>query len=183
MKLYLDPGHGGHDPGASRNGLVEKEVALDIALTIRSLLIQEFEDVEVKMSRSDDRTVSLTQRTTEANNWGADFFLSIHLNAFNRSAQGYEDYIHDSLDNDSQTARYQNTLHREITKVNNLTNRGQKQANFHVLRETRMSALLTENGFIDNSNDANLIKQDAWRLEVARGCVNGLASAFQLRSK
>jgi N-acetylmuramoyl-L-alanine amidase len=183
MKLYLDPGHGGSDNGASGNGLLEKEVNLDIALRIRNTLLNSYDNVEVRMSRTGDTTKSLSQRTDEANAWGADYFLSIHCNAFNGSAQGYEDYIHSNLSDSSLTARYQDLLHTEITKLNQLTNRGQKKENFHVLRESNMPALLTENGFIDNFHDANLMKQASWRQAVAQGHVNGIALAFNLPPK
>lgn len=183
MKLYLDPGHGGTDSGATGNGLLEKNINLDIALRIRTLLQNNYEGVQVRMSRSTDATKSLQQRTNEANAWGADYFLSIHCNAFNGQARGYEDYIHNSLSDSSQTARYRNTIHAEITKLNQLRNRGKKKANFHVLRESRMSAMLTENGFIDNSQDAQLMRTASWRQTVAQGHVNGLAKAFNLRKK
>ncbi|WP_174616112.1 N-acetylmuramoyl-L-alanine amidase [Virgibacillus ihumii] len=183
MKLYLDPGHGGSDPGARGNGMAEKDIVLDIALRIRDILTSGYNRVEVKMSRTGDKSVSLEERTNEANSWGADYFLSIHCNAFNGQVQGYEDYIHDSLSDSSQTAIYQNVMHEEIIAVNRLTDRGQKKANFHVLRESVMSALLTENGFIDNEHDAALISDPSWRQTVAQGHVNGLARAFNLERK
>ncbi|MGX4670960.1 N-acetylmuramoyl-L-alanine amidase [Cerasibacillus sp. JNUCC 74] len=183
MKLYLDPGHGGSDNGASGNGLYEKNITLDIATRIKNILTNEYSNVQVRMSRTTDTTVSLAQRTNDANSWGADYFLSIHCNAFNGSARGYEDYIHSSLSDSSETGRYQDLLHAEITKVNNLQNRGQKKANFHVLRESAMAALLTENGFIDNPNDAALMRTASWRETVARGHINGLEKAFNLKKK
>ncbi|AIF44839.1 N-acetylmuramoyl-L-alanine amidase [Virgibacillus sp. SK37] len=181
MKLYLDPGHGGTDPGAVGNGLREKEIALDIALRIQKLIIANYVNVEVKMSRTKDSTISLQQRTNEANKWKADFFLSIHCNAFNGKGKGYEDFIYRGLSELSKTRRYQSILHQEISKVNQLANRGRKSANFHVLRETSMAALLTENGFIDNKDDAILMKKISWRQQVALGHVNGIAKAFQLK--
>lgn len=183
MKLYLDPGHGGADPGASGNGLKEKDIVLDIAHRIRTILINNYENVEVRMSRTNDSSKSLSQRTNEANSWGADYYLSVHCNAFNGSAQGYEDYIHSSLTDASPTAAYQAILHAEISKINELNNRGQKKANFHVLRESTMPALLTENGFIDNAHDANLMKQSSWLEKVAEGHVNGLERAFDIQHK
>ncbi|MFC0561363.1 N-acetylmuramoyl-L-alanine amidase [Halalkalibacter alkalisediminis] len=183
MKLYLDPGHGGSDPGAQGNGLREKDIVLDIALRIRSILVNHYENVEVRMSRTSDISKSLAERTNEANTWNADYFLSIHANAFNGTARGYEDYIHSSLSDSSTTAQYRDHMHAEITKVNQLPNRGKKKANFHVLRETTMPALLTENGFIDNPEDAALMKDSTWRQQVAQGHVNGLANAFNLQRK
>ncbi|SFD41329.1 N-acetylmuramoyl-L-alanine amidase [Lentibacillus persicus] len=181
MKLYLDPGHGGSESGARGNGLLEKDIVLDIAQRIRTILNADYDDVEVKMSRSADITKSLSQRTTEANNWGADYYLSIHCNAFNGSARGYEDYIFSGLSDDSSTARYRDIMHEELIAINRLPDRGKKKANFHVLRETTMSALLTENGFIDNDADARLISDPSWRQRVAQGHVNGLARAFDLQ--
>ena len=183
MKLYLDPGHGGSDTGALGNGLMEKNIALDIALKIRSILTSQFENVQVKMSRTGDVTKNLSQRMNEANAWGADFYLSIHCNAFNGSSRGYEDYIHTSIADTSTTAKYQNIIHAEVLKLNPLPDRGTKKANFRILRETAMPALLTENGFIDHAQDAALMKQSAWRQNVAQGHANGLEKAFNLKRK
>src|SRR5699024_296080 len=74
MKLYLDPGHGGTDPGAQGNGIKEKDITLDIAKRIRAILTDEYDGIEVRMSRTDDSTKSLAERTNEANSWKADYF-------------------------------------------------------------------------------------------------------------
>jgi N-acetylmuramoyl-L-alanine amidase len=183
MKVYIDPGHGGQDPGAQGHGLDEKDVTLAIALKLRSILQNDYENVDVKMSRSSDTTRSLSQRSSDANAWGADFFLSIHINAGPSSAQGYEDYIYSGLSDSSKTAQYQDIIHEEVVKVNQLKDRGQKRANFHVLRETNMPAILTENGFISNDHDAALMKQSSWIQKVAQGHANGIAKAFGLKRK
>ncbi|MDQ1143231.1 N-acetylmuramoyl-L-alanine amidase [Bacillus sp. SORGH_AS 510] len=183
MKLYLDPGHGGNDPGAQGNGLKEKDVTLDIALQIRTILTSDYENIEIKMSRTSDLTKSLSQRTNEANAWGADFYLAIHINAFNGTAQGYEDYIYNGLSDSSTTAKYRDIIHVEVIKLNQLVDRGKKKANFHVLRESNMPAMLSENGFIDQSHDAALMKQVSWRQKAAQGHANGLAKAFNLKPK
>lgn len=183
MKLYLDPGHGGTDPGAQGNGLNEKDITLDIALKIRTILINNYENIEVMMSRTGDITKSLSQRTNEANAWKADYYLSIHINADSGTASGYEDYIHSSLSDTSTTAKYRDIIHAEVIKLNQLKDRGKKKANFHVLRESAMPAMLSENGFIDNPQDAALMKQTSWRQNVAQGYANGIAQAFNLKAK
>src|SRR5690625_6996357 len=119
--------------------------------------------------------------TNEANAWRADFFLSININA--GSDTGYEDYIHQNLSDQSATARLRNDIHAEVIKLNDLPNRGKKKANFHVLRESKMSAMLGENGFIDHATDAAKMKQSSWIKAVARGYTNGLAKAFNLKNK
>lgn len=179
VKIYVDPGHGGSDPGAQGNGLQEKNLTLDIAIRIRDILINEYEDVEVRMSRTGDITVSLEQRTNDANSWGADYFLSIHINA--GGGTGFESYRYPNAS--SETARYQSVIHPEIVLESLFRDRGMKVANFHVLRETRMSALLTENGFIDHATDASRLEDDSFRESIARGHVIGLEKAFQLRKK
>ncbi|MFZ7946214.1 N-acetylmuramoyl-L-alanine amidase [Neobacillus sp. 19] len=181
MKLYLDPGHGGTDTGASGNGLKEKDLTVDIALKINSLLNQRYENIEVKMSRTGDTTKSLSQRTNEANAWGADYYMAIHINA--GGGTGYEDYIYSGLSDSSATATYRAIIHAEVIKSNQLLDRGMKKANFHVLRESAMPAFLSENGFIDRAEDAALMKQASWRQRVAEGHVNGLAKAFGLKTK
>ncbi len=90
FKLYLDPGHGGSDSWAIGNNLKEKDVVLDIALRIRNILINEYENVDIKMSRTTDVYRTLNERTDEANSWEADYFLSIHVNSYNGQVQGYE---------------------------------------------------------------------------------------------
>ncbi|GAA0428358.1 sporulation-specific N-acetylmuramoyl-L-alanine amidase [Lentibacillus halophilus] len=183
MKLYLDPGHGGSDTGAQGNGMNEKDINLDISLRIRTMLTKQYHDADVTMSRTDDSSKRLSERTDEANAWGADYYLSIHCNSFNGSAQGYEDYIHSSLSDTSATADYQDTIHTAVAKADQLADRGQKKANFHVLRETTMPALLTENGFIDNDHDAALMRDSSWRHDVAQAHVTGLANAFHLKPR
>ncbi|MEK5108601.1 N-acetylmuramoyl-L-alanine amidase [Cytobacillus sp. FSL K6-0129] len=178
VKIYIDPGHGGTDPGAVGNGLQEKALTLQIAQRVRELL-SNYNNVEVRMSRTGDQTRSLSDRTNDANSWGADYFMSIHINA--GGGTGYEDFIYPGVG--APTTTYQNLIHEEIMKLVNFSDRGKKSANFHVLRETAMPAILTENGFIDNVNDANKLRQASFIQSIAQGHVNGLVRAFGLQRK
>src|SRR5699024_7368017 len=92
VKIFIDPGHGGNDPGAQGHGLKEKDLTLDIANRIVKYLNQ-YQSVEIKMSRTTDKTVSLSERTKMANDWGADYFVSVHINSC-CGATGFESYIH-----------------------------------------------------------------------------------------
>ncbi|GIN65795.1 N-acetylmuramoyl-L-alanine amidase [Bacillus sonorensis] len=180
MKIYLDPGHGGSDSGATGNGLAEKNVTLAIALKINDILLTEYRNAETRLSRTTDKTVTLQERTDDANSWGADLFVSIHTNAFDGTAYGYEDYIYSGLSDESVTALYQRIIHEEVIKLNGLRDRGMKKANFHVLRETVMHAILTENGFIDHPDDSAKMKSATWIEQTARGHVNGIAKCLGL---
>lgn len=179
-KIYLDPGHGGTDPGTTGNGLQEKNVTLTIALKVRSILNRDYEGHSIRMSRTTDKTVSLAARTNDANRWGANLFVSVHINA--GGGVGYEDFIYNgSVSNN--TAAYRDKIHAEIIKQVDFTNRGKKRANFHVLRESRMPAVLTENGFIDNAGDAAKLKSNAYLDRIALGHANGIAQALGLKKK
>lgn len=176
MKIFIDPGHGGSDPGATGNGLKEKDLTLKIAKKIKSILK---EVATVKMSRTTDKYLSLTQRTNMANKWGADYFLSIHINA--GGGTGYEDYIYNQLSDSSQAAKIRNTVHTEIMKwIPEVKNRGKKKANFAVVRQSKMPAVLTENLFIDNKEDAKLLKDGAFLDKLAKGHAYGVAKALGL---
>ncbi|HSF17395.1 MAG TPA: N-acetylmuramoyl-L-alanine amidase [Vicinamibacteria bacterium] len=89
-RVVIDPGHGGHDPGTSKGGLVEKDVVLDISRRVAKLLEEDF---DVLMTRDSDIFIPLEERTAIANTKGGDLFVSIHLNAA-RSARpsGTETY-------------------------------------------------------------------------------------------
>ncbi|WP_117169577.1 N-acetylmuramoyl-L-alanine amidase [Paraliobacillus sediminis] len=179
-KIFIDPGHGGNDPGASSNGLVEKDVTLNIALKLEQILKNSYQDVTTRLSRTTDQTVSLTNRTNNANNWDADYYLSIHINA--GGGVGFESYIwNGKFASRSETERLRSAIHNEIVETVGWRDRGKKEANFHVLRETAMPAMLTENGFIDNDTDAEEMKTPQWIEEVARGHASGIAKAFKLK--
>jgi len=179
VKIFIDPGHGGSDPGAVGNGISEKNITLQIANQIQQILLNEYQNVSVRMSRTTDQTVSLNARTSAANSWGADFYLSVHINS--GGGTGFESYVYPNVD--ALTKSYQDAIHEEVVKQTDFRDRGQKQANFHVLRESNMPALLTENGFVDNVTDANKLKDPAYINRIARGHVNGLARAFRLPRK
>lgn len=183
VKIFLDAGHGGKDFGAIGNNLHEKDVVLDLANRIKQKL-QAYENVEVKLSRNKDEYLSLSQRTDMANSWGADCYLSLHLNSVDdKSARGFESFIYSGTTNKS-TIAFQNVIHEEIIKkIGKMisTDRGKKQANFHVLRESNMQACLTENLFVSNPTDANLLKQDSFLEAIAEGHRNGLEKFFGLK--
>jgi N-acetylmuramoyl-L-alanine amidase len=92
-RIVIDPGHGGHDPGAKGGGTTEAELVLDVSLRLAQLL-QKLPGLEVVLTRKTDDYVALQERTAIANREGADLFLSIHANANSSAqAQGVETYF------------------------------------------------------------------------------------------
>src|SRR5439155_26512921 len=92
-RIVIDPGHGGHDPGAKAGETTEAGLVLDVALRLEALLAK-LPGVEVILTRRTDEFVALQERTAIANRAGADLFLSIHANASeNVQARGVETYF------------------------------------------------------------------------------------------
>jgi N-acetylmuramoyl-L-alanine amidase len=179
MKIMIDPGHGGHDPGATGFGLQEKDLNVMISKHIRDILLKDYNNLEVKMTRDTDVFVDLSERANMANSWGADYFLSIHTNA--GGGTGFESYIHTTRTAGSIQA--QDTIHPLIIDALDVRDRGKKDANFAVLRETYMPAILTENLFIDHPDDSTLLKDPSFLKSIARGHVSGLEKVFNLEKK
>lgn len=183
MLIYLDAGHGGKDGGAAANGIKEKDIVLDLCKRIKAGL-EEYQNTEVLMSRETDIFLSLDERTTKANMANADIFLSVHINsAVNTTARGFESYIYPNAG--SATSALQNVMHSEIVKqisgVAGFDDRGKKQANFAVLRQSKMKAILTENLFISNPADAALLKTDSYLDKLSTGHILGLEKFLGLK--
>lgn len=170
-KVFLDAGHGGKDPGALGNGLKEKDITLPVTLKVGNILKEH--GVTVGYSRATDVFLELSDRAKKANSFGADIFVSIHCNAFNKStAKGVETY---SYPNSTKGAKLAKLIQDSVISEKLYTvNRGTKTANFAVLRETNMPAALIELAFITNSQDADILrnKQDDLAVAVARGILN-----------
>lgn len=179
-KVFLDPGHGGSDPGAVANGLKEKDLTLKIAKAAEKYLKEKYEGVTVKMSRTGDSNPSLSARAKAANDWGADYFVSIHINS--GGGTGFESYIFNGTVS-SKTKEYQKKVHQTIVAGTGWTDRGMKRANFAVLRETKMPAILTENGFIDRKEDAAKLKDSKFIDLLGKLHAEGIAKALGLKKK
>ncbi|PZN07655.1 MULTISPECIES: N-acetylmuramoyl-L-alanine amidase [Thermaerobacter] len=181
-KVFLDPGHGGRDPGALGHGLVEKDLNLAIALAVRRHLVRH--GLTVRMSRTTDRTVPLRARTDQANAWGAHAFVSIHCNAHTEpSARGFEVW-HSVLPTSPGRilARY---LVQWLDRLTPLANRGARSRAgrggrdyYHVIRETRMPAVIVECGFLTNPDDARYLGSAAGQAQVAEAIARGILQFF-----
>lgn len=219
IKVVLDAGHGGKDPGTTGNRLLEKQVALSTTLMIGKLL-EKRPDVEVIYTRKTDVFIGLKERADIANKGKADLFISIHCNGVaTANPRGFETFVFGiarTKDN-LNTARRENsaiyfeddyeitysdynpnsaesvltyTLMQEeyldqsillasyvqtnvIDKLKQ-KDRGVKQDNFLVLRETYMPSILVELGFLTNKVDADFLKSEKGKMDMAQQIVNAV---------
>lgn len=182
--VVLDAGHGGSDPGATGFGLREKDLTLDRVLAIKKKLETEYKGVKVILTRNSDTYPSLSQRAHIANSAKADLFISDHKNAYNGQARGFETFTYSNASTASRA--YQNVIHREVysrIKKYGIPDRGQKSANYQVLRETKMPAVLLEEAFIDNKKDNDLLRSSAFKNDYVEGVVAGIAKSLGLQKK
>jgi len=167
--VTLDAGHGGRDTGAiGPTGLLEKDVVLDIAQRVRELLVRA--GIRVIMTREADVFVELADRPRVARQQGATVFVSIHANASTRpAANGSETYY---LTPQSQVLAQM--VQEELSRVPGLISRGTKTANFLVLRESDIPAVLVEVAYLSNVDEEARLRQPAFRQRVAEAVGRGV---------
>ncbi|MGG3887982.1 N-acetylmuramoyl-L-alanine amidase [Metabacillus fastidiosus] len=183
MLIAIDAGHGGKDPGAVANGLMEKNITLKLALKTGDYLKNNYH-CDVLYTRKTDVFLTLSERARIANREKADLFCSFHINSFSATAKGFETYRYPRAK--AKTAELQKIVHAEAMKTlqeHSIADRGMKQKDFAVLRETRMPAVLTEVLFLSNRKEAALLQSDDFLAKIARAHADGLAQAAGLKAK
>ncbi len=205
--VALDPGHGGSEPGASANGLVERELTWKIALYCKEAL-ESYANVEVVLTRGSDEKVSLVERVNRAVDAGANVFVSLHLNSGPASGNGAEVWY----PNDSS---YRHELHEEGAQLSSkilekltalgLTDRGIKvrdservdgegpfyypdgsiQDYYTVIeasREAGIVGIIVEHAFLSNKSDSDKLKSEAFLKELGYADAEGIAETYKLSS-
>lgn len=160
--VVIDAGHGGFDPGGIRQNIIpEKGVALDVAQRLQRSLRKS--GLNTVMTRSDDRFVTLDQRVAIANAYSNAIFMCIHFNsALRRDARGIETFYAAPTE-----AKLAGRIQRNLAATTSGDNRGVKRASFHVLRKTKMRAVLAECGFLTNAQDVALATSPRYRQTLA----------------
>jgi N-acetylmuramoyl-L-alanine amidase len=178
--IVLDPGHGGYDLGARMSACDEKSLALSTALLTKKHLTEM--GYRVILTRSRDVFMPLEQRTMIANETKGKLFVSIHFNAAkNPIAKGIEVFYYASADK-FRAFSSKKLAARVLNKIIDRTvaeNRGIKEGNFHVIRETKMPAILIEAGFMTHPDELHLLKDVNYRDKIARGIAEGIDSFFR----
>ncbi|QDH50344.1 endolysin [Bacillus phage Karezi] len=177
--IVLDAGHGGKDAGAVKGKLYEKDIVLKVVKLIKSYLEKTYTGATVKLTRSSDVFLTLSERARRANDIKADVFVSVHVNA--GGGTGFETYKYPTA-----KGLLQKSVHAATQKVlskHNLRDRGKKSANLSVVRETSMEAVLTELAFIDTDSDRKLLENESFLQEMAEAHGDGIADYLNLKKK
>jgi len=176
MKIVIDPGHSGPvEPGACAVGVRECDVVLSIATLLNERLTENGHEVLLTRTGDIDHD-GLAFRAELANANEADVFVSLHANgAANPAAHGTEVYHYPGSERGRRLAM---CLQAQLVAELNTADRGVKEADFQVLRETVCPAALVEVAFISNEVDRRLLNGYVGQLAVAVAVASGLADYF-----
>lgn len=172
-RVVIDAGHGGTDYGAIRNGINEKDITLDVAKRVESLLKKQ--GYQVTMTRTNDIYVSLQDRVSISENVSPDIFVSIHVNSSTRpEITGIEThYYHQESLNLAQT------VHSAFASAVKSNNRGLFKSKFYVINHTTSPAILIEIGFISNDNERAQLVSEKRKQDTAKSIVEGINNYFK----
>lgn len=175
--VFIDPGHGYQDSGATGNGLLEKNVNLDIATRLNNQLYGA--GALTVMSRKGDTFDSLEERVNKGAKANADIFISVHANANdNSSANGTETYYDKTYQSANSLRLAQNIQPRMVSALGT-RDRSVKTAGFYVIKYSKMPSVLLETGFVTSPIDANILKQSTKKDRLAAGITQGVSSYFR----
>lgn len=167
VKVVVDAGHGGTDPGAIGNGRKEKDIVLSISNKVNSKL--KSMGFQTIMTRSTDVYVTLANRYAIANNNKADLFVSIHANSGASSAKGIETLY-------KNYKGLAESIQSNLIAETGATNRGVKyRSDLAVLNGTKMASALVEVGFISNPTESSQIGTNSYQEKLATAIVKGVA--------
>ncbi|MEY8370557.1 N-acetylmuramoyl-L-alanine amidase [Aerococcaceae bacterium 50-4] len=171
--IVLDPGHGGIDPGAVTEGLYEKEVTLQTALTVKERL--ETAGVNVIMTRDDDSDVALSDIPYTANQAEADLMISFHYDAIETTgASGTTAYYYG--DDSIPVAQ---AIQGQLMEQSALESNGVKFGDFQVIRDLAGEGVLLELGYMSTPSDVAVFSQEEYWNQVADSIYNGLTLYYQ----
>ncbi len=172
-KVVIDAGHGGSDVGATRKGIYEKNITLEIAKMVEKMLKKQ--GYGVLMTRSDDTYVSLQDRVAYSEAYAPDIFVSIHVNSStNEAPNGIETHYYHS-----ESIPLAQSVHSSLASSIKANDRGTFKSKFYVINHTTAPAILIETGFISNTAERGQIVTTARKQATAKAIVEGINNYFK----
>ena len=174
-RIALDAGHGGSDPGAVYKGRQEKDDTLDLTLAVGDILKKN--GIDVYYTRTTDEYETPFKKATDANNSGADLFVSIHRNSSENPNQysGVETLVYSDTGLKAEVAR---NINNQLEDAGFKNLGVDERKNLVVLKRTKMPAVLVEVGFINNDKDNYLFDEefDSIAQAIADGILESIPS-------
>ena len=174
-RIALDAGHGGSDPGAVYKGRQEKDDTLDLTLAVGDILKKN--GIDVYYTRTTDEYETPFKKATDANNSGADLFVSIHRNSSENPNQysGVETLVYSDTGLKAEVAR---NINKQLEDAGFKNLGVDERKNLVVLKRTKMPAVLVEAGFINNDKDNYLfyVEFDSFAQAIADGILESIPS-------
>lgn len=174
-RIALDAGHGGSDPGAVYKGRQEKDDTLDLTLAVGDILKKN--GIDVYYTRTTDEYETPFKKATDANNSGADLFVSIHRNSSENPNQysGVETLVYSDTGLKAEVAR---NINNQLEDAGFKSLGVDERKNLVVLKRTKMPAVLVEVGFINNDKDNYLFDEefDSIAQAIADGILESIPS-------
>lgn len=183
--IYLDPGHGGVDPGAYYGGIKEEDINLDIAFKLREELekvgatvyLTRDGDYDLSNNAVDRKRNDLYKRVKLINNSGCDMYLSLHLNATKSTSWHGAQVFYDDIND--KNIKLATILQRQL-KVDLKTNRKYKEVtNGYIYRRVKIPGVLVEMGFLSNPYEREKLKTENYQYLIARSLVKGIEIYFE----
>lgn len=186
--IYIDPGHGGLDPGAMYGGIMEKDINLEISKKIESKLLElgaivymtRYGDYDLSVNNTINRKRSdLSRRSNIINKSDCDLFISIHLNAEEtNNYRGAQAFYAETNDKNVEIAKlFQEDFKKEL----NSTRKYKKDNSLYLQKRIKVPGVLLEVGFLSNANERYLLKQKTYQEKVSTTIVNSIIKYFKTK--
>ena len=181
--VVIDAGHGGSQPGAKKNGYMEKDINLEIVLKMKELL-DTMENVRVYYTRLSDAHVELQDRAALARESEANLFISIHQNSMPHDSSSTNGVLvyYDMNAEDSPTNSYALAMicKEELVAATGATDKGlQTNNNLHIVREAKVPVALVECGFMSNKEELNKLISSEYQEKIAMALCNAIVRALE----
>ena len=181
--VIIDPGHGGGDPGAiGLTGTLEKDINLNIALKLQKFIEQSggitlmtrTEDEMLAQNKRED--MKLRKRLREENS--GDIFISIHLNSFpQESCKGAQTFYANNEESKSLAEKIQKNMVKFLEEDNSRV--AKKLIDVYLLKDVNVPSVIVECGFLSNSREEKLLKDEEYQSRVAFSIFAGLCEYFE----
>lgn len=175
--IVVDAGHGGDHPGTNRNDILEKDITLDMVMYLKELLDES--DIKVYYTRVDDTNPTFDERVELANQVQADYFVSVHINADERSRESHgSEALYNTRDVRSE--KFSRICVDELSDSLGSRNRGISDGDsIYIIRNSRVPVVLLEVGFISNNAEFRLLCTENYKKKTAQGIYNGIMKAYE----